>query len=201
MQPGKLSSSQAVAGGKTFAASAQIALKFCTSRLILTASGLVTIANEFKSLVVFCSTGRWVRGLGWYGPLCGPRPRSLRLTYINLQSDEQTLNTRQIKVPADHKLWWPAGYGPQALYDLQVMYTPADGSWEFSSVQVRVGFRSIRLVQVRPPCICLQRCLRCVAAHACMHCNNGSSWTRFCACAMVSELLSTCSSPAASPLT
>ena len=65
-------------------------------------------------------------------------------------------------MPADHKLWWPAGYGPQELYDLHVIYMPADQSGLFSSVQVRVGFRSIRLVQVRPSRICLRGCMCCI---------------------------------------
>ncbi len=49
-------------------------------------------------------------------------------------------------------------------------------------MQVRVGLRSIRLVQVRPPCICLRRCLCCVAAYAAYTASTDNSWTRFCAC-------------------
>ncbi|GAA2104586.1 glycoside hydrolase family 2 protein [Actinomadura alba] len=44
---------------------------------------------------------------------------------------------------ADPELWWPAGYGDQRLYDLEVTLTGADG--ELDAVRRRVGFRDVRL--------------------------------------------------------
>ena len=66
-----------------------------------------------------------------------------------------TLCGIQIKVPPEHELWWPVGYGGQPLYDLRVVYLPSTQSGRFSSAQVRIGFRSIRLVQARPPPSCM----------------------------------------------
>ena len=61
----------------------------------------------------------------------------------------------QIRVPPEHELWWPVGYGGQPLYDLRVVYLPSTQSGRFSSAQVRIGFRSIRLVQARPARSCV----------------------------------------------
>ena len=55
----------------------------------------------------------------------------------------------QVMVPPEHKLWWPAGYGAPALYDLHVAYQPSEAGGRFTTTQIRVGFRSIRLVQAR----------------------------------------------------
>lgn len=55
----------------------------------------------------------------------------------------------QVMVPPEHKLWWPAGYGTPALYDLHVAYLPSEAGGRFTTTQIRVGFRSIRLVQAR----------------------------------------------------
>lgn len=44
------------------------------------------------------------------------------------------------------KRWWPNGYGNQSLYDVLITFT-ADVTKEVSSVQRRIGFRTIELIQ------------------------------------------------------
>lgn len=42
--------------------------------------------------------------------------------------------------------WWPNGYGNQPLYLLKMNFTKPD---ENSAVEVRVGFRTVQLIQER----------------------------------------------------
>ncbi len=46
---------------------------------------------------------------------------------------------------ANPKLWWPAGEGEQALYDLSIEWTGSDGTSQ-SKVHRRVGLRTVELV-------------------------------------------------------
>lgn len=43
------------------------------------------------------------------------------------------------------KLWWPNGYGEQNLYNLTAAFTSA--RQEVSSKTVRIGFKTVELVQ------------------------------------------------------
>lgn len=43
------------------------------------------------------------------------------------------------------KLWWPAGYGDQNLYELNVKFISLKG--EVSSRVIRIGFRTIELIE------------------------------------------------------
>ncbi|XP_013184621.2 beta-mannosidase-like [Amyelois transitella] len=45
------------------------------------------------------------------------------------------------------KLWWPNGYGEQNLYDLRVFLSTQGAREEVSRKHVRIGFRTIELIQ------------------------------------------------------
>ena len=46
---------------------------------------------------------------------------------------------------ASPKLWWPAGYGGQPLYELRVSVGPASGEGGAHEVRKRLGFRELRV--------------------------------------------------------
>ncbi len=46
---------------------------------------------------------------------------------------------------ADVDVWWPAGYGEQPLYDLDVVLTTASGTTTLDRAHRRIGFRDVRL--------------------------------------------------------
>ncbi|WP_315987512.1 glycosyl hydrolase 2 galactose-binding domain-containing protein, partial [Actinomadura sp. HBU206391] len=56
--------------------------------------------------------------------------------------DGETAAVAELEV-ADPERWWPAGYGDQRLYDLEVTLTGPGG--ELDAVRRRVGFRDVRL--------------------------------------------------------
>ncbi|KAK9834074.1 hypothetical protein WJX81_007934 [Elliptochloris bilobata] len=66
---------------------------------------------------------------------------------VTLPAAGQKVVTLEIMVPPEAKRWWPAEYGAQSLYDLRVVYLPSAQGGRFTYSQVRVGFRSVRLVQ------------------------------------------------------
>jgi hypothetical protein len=62
------------------------------------------------------------------------------------------LGSLELVVPADAvDLWWPVGYGAQPLYDMTVKWTSLrsspDASSASSTLQRRVGFRTVELVE------------------------------------------------------
>ncbi|XP_059053179.1 beta-mannosidase [Achroia grisella] len=46
------------------------------------------------------------------------------------------------------RLWWPNGYGDQPLYDLNIFFTTRGNENNVSRKNLRVGFRTLELVQV-----------------------------------------------------
>ncbi|KAJ8947266.1 hypothetical protein NQ318_014162 [Aromia moschata] len=81
----------------------------------------------------------------------------LRLTTVNITRRipvAQTINEYNeivlssiVEFSKDYAVpWWPNGYGAQDLYDLIVTFTPKSAT-EVSTKTVRVGFRTIELVQ------------------------------------------------------
>ena len=52
------------------------------------------------------------------------------------------LNVSLPVAASDIELWWPAGYGTQPLYDVNVTFTPARGT--AIAVSRRIGFRLVR---------------------------------------------------------
>ncbi len=46
---------------------------------------------------------------------------------------------------ASPRLWWPAGYGEQPLYELRVSVGPASGEGSAHEVRKRLGFRELRV--------------------------------------------------------
>ncbi|XP_025081545.1 beta-mannosidase-like isoform X2 [Pomacea canaliculata] len=61
-------------------------------------------------------------------------------------SSNDTSITVSIPQSVGIKRWWPNGYGNQSLYDVLITFT-ADVTKEVSSVQRRIGFRTIELIQ------------------------------------------------------
>ena len=50
--------------------------------------------------------------------------------------------TAYLAVP-EAELWWPAGYGPQPLYDLEVALQPKSSGQPLDTVAKRLGFRTV----------------------------------------------------------
>ena len=68
----------------------------------------------------------------------------------------------QVRVPPGAQLWWPAGYGQQALYRFRLTYTPSEASKPAtpnvhdsarkltstqSQIRLRIGLRTLELVR------------------------------------------------------
>ena len=55
-----------------------------------------------------------------------------------------TISTLEVRVP-EAELWWPAGYGSQTLYGLQVDLTDGEPAAVLDHWQGRIGFRTVAL--------------------------------------------------------
>ena len=60
-----------------------------------------------------------------------------------LLARDETAAVLELRVP-DAALWWPRGYGDQALYDLEVRLT-TDDSTVVASTAHRIGFRTVEI--------------------------------------------------------
>jgi len=90
----------------------------------------------------------------------GSIPSGVLLTYVLLDADNKTVTTGTMSnittrdgavsgstiIPADTvSLWWPSGLGDQTLYTIELSLSSGHGTSPITSINKRVGFRTIVL--------------------------------------------------------